>query len=80
MRDFCSHLMVYLVYPDDDPLLCLLLSVHVCMYVEEYKVFHNADKYELQYTDMASSGEMGVRPTDISTVLESDEVFPACRY
>jgi len=50
------------------------------MYVQGHKVFHNADKYELQYTDMASSGEMGVGPTDISTMLESDAVFPACRY
>jgi hypothetical protein len=38
------------------------------MYVQGYKVFHNADKYEFLYTDTASSRKMGVGPTDISSV------------
>jgi len=45
------------------------------MLVQRYKVFHNADKYEFQYTEMASSRKMGVWPTDISSMLESEEVF-----
>ena len=58
----------------------MFTSLCACMYVQGYKVFHNADKYEFRYIDTASSRKMGVGPIDISSMLQSDEVFPACRY
>jgi uncharacterized membrane protein len=44
--------------------VAMFTSLCAWIYVQGYRVFHNAKKYEFQYTDTASSRKMEVGPTD----------------